>query len=92
MQPATTHCLAQLTAVSVSAAILITEPQLTQIVVVFVSFTMAFCMGSAMAVGYYYSSRGIETLTRQHASLLGTQFGGILCYLIMICEAFDHIH
>jgi hypothetical protein len=24
--------------------------------------------------------------------LLGTQFGGILCYIIMICKAFEHIH
>jgi len=92
MQIATAHGAGQLTAILVSAAILYAQPHMAQIVVLFISFSMAFSMGCAMSVGYYYSSRGIEKLSPSHASLLGTQFGGILCYLIMICKAFEHIH
>ncbi|WP_455212784.1 hypothetical protein [Kaarinaea lacus] len=92
MQTATIHGAGQLTAILLSAVILIAQPHWAQMVVLLISFSMAFSMGCAMSVGYYYSSRGIETLSRSHASLLGTQFGGILCYLIMICQAFEHIH
>lgn len=92
MKNATTYGMGQLTTIFLSAAILMTEPRLAQIVVLFVSFTMAFSMGCAITVGYYYSSRGIEKLSRHHAALLGTQFGGILCYLVMICKAYEHIH
>lgn len=92
MQTTATHIAAQLVAISVGTAALITQPQLAHIVVLFCSFTMAYSMGCAMSVGYYYSSQGIEKLTRRHASLLATQFGAILCYLIMICKAYEHIH
>jgi hypothetical protein len=92
MQTATVHGAGQLTAIILSATILIAQPHWAQIVVLFISYSMAFSMGCAMVVGYYYSSRGIERLSRGHASLLGTQFGGILCYLIMISKAFEHIH
>lgn len=92
MQTASVHGMGQLTTILLSAATLIAEPRLAPIVVLFVSFTMAFSMGCAMTVGYYYSSHGIEKLSRHHAALLGTQFGGILCYIIMICKAFEHIH
>jgi hypothetical protein len=48
-------------------------------------------MASALAVGHYYSSRNIEKLSSRHGSLLGTHFGGMLCYLVMISEAFKYI-
>jgi hypothetical protein len=92
MQTATAHGAGHLTAIVIGASILITEPRLAQVVMLFISFSMAFSVGCAMAVGYYYSSRGIEKLIPSHAALLGTHFGGILCYLIMICRAYEHIH
>ncbi|KPJ91159.1 MAG: hypothetical protein AMJ53_12235 [Gammaproteobacteria bacterium SG8_11] len=91
MQSSINYSVAQLIAILVSAAALLTQPHLAQLVVLFISFSMAFSMGCALSVGYYYSSRGIEKISRDHACLLGTQFGGILCYLIMICKAFEHI-
>ena len=83
--------LAQLIAITICSAILLSEPKFATVVAIFVGFTMAFSMGSAMAMGHYYSSRGIEKISDNHASLLGTHFGGMFCYLIMICKAFEYI-
>ena len=92
MQASTVHSAGQLAALILTTLILMTQPALAQLVVLLVSFSMALAMGCAMAVGYYYSSRGIEKLSRPHASLLGTLFGGILCYLVLICQASQFIH
>lgn len=83
--------LAQLTAVATNAIILLLQPQFAMAVVLFLGLMMALSMGSAMAVGYHYSSKGIEQLSQTHASQLGTHFGGILCYLVMIGQAFDYL-
>jgi hypothetical protein len=83
--------LIQLFAILGCALILIAQPQLALAVVVVVSVSLAFSMASAIAVGHYYSSKNIEKLSNQHASLLGTHFGGMLCYLIMIGEAFKYL-
>ena len=92
MQPATFHNAGQFAAVALASSMLLADPRWAQLVVLIISFSMAFTMSCAMAVGYYYSSHGIEKLSRQHAALLGTQFGGILCYLVMICQAYELIH
>lgn len=84
--------LAQLTVIMVSTMVMISHPDMALMVAVFVGSIMAFSMASAVAVGYHYSSHQIEELSNQHASLLGTHFGGILCYLIMLNHAFEHIH
>lgn len=81
----------QLAAIIFCAFVLISRPQLASLIAVFVGLSLAFSMGSAMAVGHYYSSKNIEKLSRQHATLLATHFGGLLCNLIMINEAFNYI-
>lgn len=92
MKTITTYSAGQMTTVFLSAALLMTDPGMAQLVVLFISFTMAYTMGCALTVGYYYSSRGIEKLSRKHACLLGTQLGGIVCYIIVICAAYEQIH
>jgi len=84
--------LIQLAAIATCAFILIFRPGLALLVVVAVGVSLAISMASAIAVGHYYSSNNIEKLSDQHAALLGTHFGGMLCYLIMISEAFNYIH
>jgi hypothetical protein len=78
----------QLAAIMVCAAILIFQPKLALMVVMIVGVSLALSMASALAVGHFYSSKNIEKLSSQHASLLGMHFGGMLCYLIVIREAF----
>jgi hypothetical protein len=81
----------QLAAISACAFMLLCQPALAFLVAAVVGVSLAFSMASAMAVGHYYSSKNIEKLSRQHGSLLGTHFGGMLCYLVMISEAFKYI-
>jgi len=89
------HCaqlgLIQLAAIMGCASILIFQPELAVLVAVVVGVSLAISMASAMAVGHYYSANNIEKLSDRHASLLGTHFGGMLCYLIVISETFKYL-
>jgi hypothetical protein len=91
--------LAQLAAIIISAVTLIAQPQLAILVAMFAGLVMAFSMASSLAIGHYYSQQvedGEEEVEQQlsssHAAQLGTHFGGLVCNIVMICEAFRYIH
>ena len=68
------------------------QPNLAAIVALYAGFSMAYSMGSAMVVGYFYSANGIEKISTRDATLLATHFGSMMCNLVMISKAFDYIH
>jgi hypothetical protein len=84
--------LAQLAAIIFSTATLIAQPQLAIAVAMFAGTVLAFSMASSLAIGHYYSREQEESISSSHAAQLGIHFGGMVCYVVMICEAFKHIH
>jgi len=83
--------LAQMAALIFSTGTLISRPGSAMFIVIFVGVTMAFSIASAMALGQRHGNKEIEELPRNQARLLGTHFGGMLCYLVTIVEAFRFI-
>lgn len=83
--------LSQLAAIIAATGMLIIRPEFAVAVALFTGSIIALTMASSLLLGWYYSSNQINKLSEPHANMLGTYFGGLACYLVVICEAFKYL-
>ncbi len=79
----------QLVALLLSAALLVVRPEVAGLVALFAGISLSFSMSAMLVISQRYRGATIAELPAQSAHVLGTHFGGILCYLVLIAEAFN---
>jgi hypothetical protein len=79
----------QLVALVLSAALLMVRPEMAILVALFAGLNLSFSMSAMIAISQRYRGATISELPVKSATILGTHFGGILCYLVLIAEAFN---
>jgi hypothetical protein len=83
--------LAQLAALVFASATLIAAPNLAIGVAVFIGITLSFSIASTLALGQASNEVEDDEVPPLQFKLLGIHFGGMLCYLVLMIEAFRFI-
>lgn len=83
--------LGQLAALVFATGTLIAAPNFAIGVAVFIGITLSFSIASTLALGQSSNEFEDDEVPAIQFKLLGIHFGGMLCYLVLMVEAFRFI-
>ena len=83
--------MAQSATLVFSTTTLLSQPQLSAVVLIIIGLTIAFSLGCCAAISVLFLLHPRYASAANYGALLGTHMGGILCYLVTFDQAAAYV-